>query len=581
MKKKYLVTFLFFFIVFFSGVILINSSEIVNISNSSYKSQNPRVAIDQTGKIMVVWEEVIKGTSYVYYSIKSGTKWSNPAKIPGQSNKGNINPDVFRGKYSGFVVAWHNLGCNCIKFIEYNDKWTNSLTMSPSGGYDMGQPKIITTTNHRIAVAWQRGNPRMADIYVKIYSPSGGWGSVHNVSNTANGTSKYLDMYPGEHGEVIVVWQDNKESTWTEDVLEPMINMDDGKGHWGKAYDVNKINRWCFRPSVCASGGKIHVGFYYYQEKMFYSSLKSGNSWEDPKEVWPGWRHDHDRYYSDSAAYKSGMLFTFKDRDGDIAYTVYDGKSWSNASKVSLKQDAFHPAIDYSKEVGAAIVWTNRDTNEIMFINFEPDESPEPEPNPNKPPVAKFTFSPKTGLYPLKVHFDGSASKDPDGEIVKYVWTFGDGSTAKGKIVDHVFSKKGVYNVRLEVTDDDGATGSTFGTVEVLGIYSPLNQHYELVENRSLFTKEYLYKITWDRNPKNAEIGATIVNYKIYRRKKGYSSPFSFLTRLSADNFKYLDRTLGTQKIEYDYRITAVDSEGRESSIDDISISQSFNTKKH
>ena len=528
---------------------------------------------------MVVWEEVKKGTSYVYYSIRSGANWTKPAKIPGQSGRGNIDPDVFRGKYSGFVVVWHHLGCNCIKFTEYNNKWTNAITMSPSGGYDMGQPKVITTSNRRIAVAWQRGNPRMADIYVKIYSPSGGWGRAVNVSKTANGTSKYLDMYPGNNGEVIVVWQDNKESTWTEDVLEPMINMDNGRGHWGKAYDVNKINRWCFRPSVCASGGKIHVGFYYYQEKMYYSSIKSQSSWEDPKEVWPGWRRDHDRYYSDAAAYGSGMLYTFKDRDGDIVYSVYDGKSWSNASKISTKQDAFHPAIDYRKGIGAAVVWTNRDTDEIMFANFEPEESPEPEPEPNKPPIAKFSFSPKTGLYPLKVSFDGSASHDPDGRIVDYTWNFGDGKNAKGKTAEHTFTQKGTYNVRLIVTDNDGATGSAFGTVEVLGIYSPLNQHYELKENRSLFTREYLYKITWDRNPRNAEIGAVIINYKIYRRKKGYSTNYKFLTRLSADQFKYLDRSLGSHKTEYDYRITAVDTEGRESPIEETTSISYINNK--
>ncbi len=564
MRKKLLLILLVFFI----GVNFLASFEIINISNSKYESKNPRVAIDQTGKIMVVWEEVIGGTSYVFYSINSNGEWSNPAKIPDQSTSGNINPDVFKGKYSGFVVVWHHLGCNCIKFIEYNGKWTKSINISPSGGYDFGKPKVITTTNHRIAVAWQRGNPRMPDIYVKIYSPSSGWGSVKNVSNTANGTSKYLDMYPGEHGEVIVVWQDNKESTWTEDVLEPMINMDDGHGNWGKAYDVNSINRWCFRPSVAASGGKIHVGFYYYQEKTYYSSIKDGSVWREPIGVGLGWRRDHDEYYSDATAFKSGIIYTFKDKDGDIVYSVFNGEEWGKVNKISSKQDAFHPAIDYSDDVGVAVVWTNRDNNEIMFANFDPEESPEPEPEPNKPPIAKFVYSPKNGLYPLTVNFDASGSYDEDGQIVKYQWNFGDGQLGKGVKISHTFSKKGNYHIKLTVTDDDGATGTAYGEVEVFGVSSPLNQRFELVENRSLFVTEYLYKIEWDKNPRNAEIGAFITNYKIYRREKGLSK-FKFLDIVPSNNFKYYDRSLGTKKINYEYYITAVDDQGRESSIED------------
>ncbi len=561
-KKRLIIFILLLLIGIFSY-----SFEIVNISNSSYESKNPRVAIDQTGKIMVVWEEVIRGTSYVYYSIKKGENWTKPARLPDQSSSGNIYPDVFRGKNSGFVVTWHHLGCNCIKFIEYNDGWEKSITMSPSGGYDMGKPKIITTTNKRIAVAWQRGNPRMPDIYVKVYTPGKGWGAAVNVSNTANGTSKYLDMYPGNNGEIIVVWQDNKESTWEVDVLEPMINMDDGNGHWGKAYDVNQINKWCFRPSVAASGGKIHVGFYYYQEKSYYSSLKDRDGWEDPEFVGLGWRRDHDQYYSDSTAYGSGFLYTYKDKDGDIVYSVYNGENWSDPVKISSKQDAFYPSIDYNSEIGAALVWENRDTGEIMFANFEPEESPEPEPEPNKPPIAKFTYNPKTGLYPLTVNFDASASRDPDGEIVKYSWSFGDGKVGFGKTISHTYTQKGTYHIKLTVTDDDGATDSAFGDIEVLGIFSPLNQHYELFANRSLFTTEYFYKITWDKNPRNSEIGAFITHYKIYRREKGLSN-YKYLTILPASEFKYYDRSLGTKKIAYEYYITAVDDKGRESSIE-------------
>jgi large repetitive protein len=59
------------------------------------------------------------------------------------------------------------------------------------------------------------------------------------------------------------------------------------------------------------------------------------------------------------------------------------------------------------------------------------------------------------------VAFDGAASNDWDGALVRYVWDFGDGTTAEGAQVAHNFAQPGVYQVRLSVTDDSGASCAT------------------------------------------------------------------------------------------------------------------------
>ena len=74
----------------------------------------------------------------------------------------------------------------------------------------------------------------------------------------------------------------------------------------------------------------------------------------------------------------------------------------------------------------------------------------------NKPPRAAPTTTPTSGTAPLTVSFDGSSSADSDGSIATYLWTFGDGSTAS-----HTFTGAGDYTATLEVTDIQGATGST------------------------------------------------------------------------------------------------------------------------
>ncbi len=55
--------------------------------------------------------------------------------------------------------------------------------------------------------------------------------------------------------------------------------------------------------------------------------------------------------------------------------------------------------------------------------------------------------------------FDASASYDPDGTIISYVWDFGDTTTATGAVATHQYSDGTMmgrpYNVKLNVTDND------------------------------------------------------------------------------------------------------------------------------
>jgi PKD repeat protein len=67
-----------------------------------------------------------------------------------------------------------------------------------------------------------------------------------------------------------------------------------------------------------------------------------------------------------------------------------------------------------------------------------------------------------------QVEFDGSASSDPDGEIKKYNWDFGDGKSDSGKMPDHKYDEAGTYTVTLEVKDDDGAWGSDSTTTVIV-----------------------------------------------------------------------------------------------------------------
>jgi hypothetical protein len=85
----------------------------------------------------------------------------------------------------------------------------------------------------------------------------------------------------------------------------------------------------------------------------------------------------------------------------------------------------------------------------------------------NQPPVANACRDQSTRTN-RSVKLSGSASKDPDGKIMNYVWNFDDdNSSASGKIVSHKFTAQGTYTVTLTVTDDTGATDTDTAVITV------------------------------------------------------------------------------------------------------------------
>ena len=89
------------------------------------------------------------------------------------------------------------------------------------------------------------------------------------------------------------------------------------------------------------------------------------------------------------------------------------------------------------------------------------------------PPTARFDHWPYLVAKNQPVEFDASESADPDGEIVEYIWDFGDGTLGAGMFVEHIYTSAGgqgkAYKVTLTVVDDDGVSDSISRDVQVIG----------------------------------------------------------------------------------------------------------------
>jgi PKD repeat protein len=93
----------------------------------------------------------------------------------------------------------------------------------------------------------------------------------------------------------------------------------------------------------------------------------------------------------------------------------------------------------------------------------------------NQPPTAVLACpDPATGKVGQVLSFDGSGSSDPDGMLVRWLFTFPDGTVDGNQPnATHSFAAAGTYDVTLQVTDDDGATASDACTLVITPASAP------------------------------------------------------------------------------------------------------------
>lgn len=109
--------------------------------------------------------------------------------------------------------------------------------------------------------------------------------------------------------------------------------------------------------------------------------------------------------------------------------------------------------------------------------------------------------------------FDGSESKDTDGSITSYLWSFGDGNQASGVTTEHTFNQSGDFNTTLKVTDNRAAQATS---IPINITVSPDLNKIDIPIDLVAVVDENLNSVTlsWVHNLVNTS------KFEIYRAKK-------------------------------------------------------------
>jgi hypothetical protein len=142
-----------------------------------------------------------------------------------------------------------------------------------------------------------------------------------------------------------------------------------------------------------------------------------------------------------------------------ISYVGWTWDVWGNPDDVLIKDSSGTPTDGYG----------------VYFRQHLLDlaGTPPPPPPASVPPVAAFMYTPTSPQAGSTVSFDASSSSDIDDAITGYAWDFGDGTTASGKQVGHVFVAAGSFTVTLTCTDASGLTAKVGHVVAVASVPPP------------------------------------------------------------------------------------------------------------
>ncbi|MGV8858333.1 PKD domain-containing protein [Rhodoglobus sp.] len=232
---------------------------------------------------------------------------------------------------------------------------------------------------------------------------------------------------------------------------------------------ARKHNPWVNWPSIPAAVNQPFTAF-----PTDYSTLP------DVSYVVPNLQHDmHDGTIAEADMWLQsaiGGYVNWAKANNSVLILTWDEDEGGGPNKIptifvgeKIKTGQFSQTIDHYD-----VLRTIQDTYSIPSNDLSAAAAPITNIwlGANQTPNAAFT----SAASDLTATFNGSTSSDPDGTISSYAWNFGDGQTGTGVTAAHSYATAGNYTVRLTVTDNQGATGTTTQQITVTAPGGPIAQ---------------------------------------------------------------------------------------------------------
>jgi hypothetical protein len=406
----------------------------------------PRVAVNPAGDAVVSWIHDIGADRVLQATYRHGPAgtWPEPNDLSAVAERIREHHVALDGGGDA-VAAWAELGGGGFFRVEVEVRsaasgvWGAPIRLSTAGSAVLAGPSLAVDEAGRALVAWDEdGTIRVA----RGSAASGSWEQPVTISTPGTAPSAALDA----DGAAIVVWTSGAS-------VEAAFGTP--AGDWEAPLEVSST------PGAPPSDPKVALGSsgtavaVWLVAHSVYAAARGAGRWSKPTRISPALAAD-----PAIAVARSGNAVAVWSLTGgavQAARRAAVSGAWEPPVDVSAS-GASGAAVAIDAAIDPVVVW-NRDTPGAVLAEAADLVGAGPVLGPAHVPAranvgARAVFSIEPAPW-------AAALAGPP------VWRFGDGTSARGRRVTHVYRRRGRYTVSVGQRDAAGGSATTSATIRV------------------------------------------------------------------------------------------------------------------
>ncbi|HJZ62799.1 MAG TPA: PKD domain-containing protein [Candidatus Acidoferrum sp.] len=495
----------------------------LNVSNDSADSASPQVAADSAGNVFVVWESDTGARGILFSrSLDAGNSFSAPVMLSTNTG-GSMAPQMALDPAGNINVVWEDdiLSASDITFSRSQDHGA-TFSAPKSLSHNVGNSNsamIAVDLSGNINVVWENDSPGNFDIFYTRSTDGGqNFSALLNLSNSP-GTAKSAQIATDLGGNINVVWADNTPPSFSTDIY--FSRSSNAGAFFSTPQNISSNAGFSTNPSLTVdSGGNINVAWEDTtpgNHDIFFSrSADSGATFSASQNLSGNLglstvpvlvsdkKGNLDLVWQDSTGGVSQILFS------RFTNTVINhppvAVAGPDQTLQATDQNGVSVTLDGSKSSDPdndtlTYVWTDQSNNTvgntaIVQLTLLPGTYTftltvtDPgnlgssatthvtvnAPVTNHPPVANAGPNQAiacAGQNGTVVTLNGSASSDPDNDVLSFVWKDSNGNVVGTTAIAQVTVSSGTRAFTLTVTDPGGLSSSASTQVTVQDTTAP------------------------------------------------------------------------------------------------------------
>jgi hypothetical protein len=540
-----------------------------NISKTSADSGYPAIAVNEQGTIMVVWPEGGHEAGTLFYSVFEDGQWSNPKNT--KLTKSLIwFPQLAVDSEGKFHCAYADGRSRLAREIYHSvydpdtDAWSGG-TMIWNSEENSAWSRIVID-KERIFILWHHENAGKYlghDIVMQSKMNSEDfWPTAYDrISWTADDNSTHPDFKVLDDKVYVCYMEGNGDAgPWR------IFYKEAPRGSSWQNVPIFEVTGAGYRPSLAVDDDKNTYIVWATKSGNYMAREKINGGWNAPQVI-------SDKFSPQQfgdVRYRNNVVVATWAQSDALGQSVYFAKknagsgAWDKPVQIAQGVSSLLPRVLIDGNGYAHFVWQDRGD-----IYYDKIAAPPPDPflqvepqslgftiegqNPDPVTIAVRNIGEKGLNYNITVDQDWMIVTPTSGNLQK------DGEDVLQLTIDARTIDEGVHTGTIEFTSKEAINSplELSVTLDVLAppIYPPTDFKGEVLENKSLFYREYMHKLTWGANSLNRDIE----KYRIYEID-GVNN--IFLEELPATTFEYTRRHTLPGKT-YSYELWAVDNKGR------------------